>query len=290
MLDEIEERQHAPFLMQVIECKRNMAKPDLQNSLIVVAGLLLVVFILPAGGVEARLVKPFWTEKSSYIEGNYLYVVGIASNAPTVEAGRKRAFENGKSEIMNFSQLSNLDGLVIETQMTYQEKNGDGFNIYRLMYVDYEGVNALKNKSIEATQRNYERFHQKQAHEIAIRKKALNMLSQSNEEIALLDKEYYRIVSKVRNVSDKAMRYVKVGMARDEVEMLLGLPRSISRHYDGFVHDYKYGEYWVIFDNADTVECLSTGRKCVYKNCSDEHTRCSDQGYISYYNRMRVLD
>ena len=86
------------------------------------------------------------------------------------------------------------------------------------------------------------------------------------------------------------MRYVKVGMARDEVEMLLGLPRSISRHYDGFVHDYKYGEYWVIFDNADTVECLSTGRKCVYKNCSDEHTRCSDQGYISYYNRMRVLD
>ena len=290
MLGVIEKRQSTLGLMQAIDCKGKMARAWLQKSPIPVAGLLLAHFVLFTVGAAAGSVKPFWTEKSSYIEGDYLYVVGIASNAPSVEAGRKRAFENGKSEIMNFSQLSNLDGLVIKTQMTYQELAGDGFNVYRLMYVDYDGVNALKNKSIEATKRNYDRFHQKQAHEIAIRKKALSMLSQSNEEIALLDKEYYRIVSKVKNASDKAMRYVKVGMARDEVERLLGLPRSISRHYDGFVHDYKYGEYWVIFDNADTVECLSTGTRCVYKNCDTGNTRCSDQGYVSYYNRMRMLD
>ena len=254
------------------------------------ARLFALVVFLWVNVCQADSVRPFWTEKSSYIEGDNLYVVGIASNVPTVEVGRKQAFENGKSEIMNFTQLSNLQGLVIKTQMTYQERVGDGFNVYRLMNVDYEGINALKNKSIEVTKRNYERFHQKQAHEIAIRKKALSMLSKSNEEIALLDKEYYRIVSNVKNASDKAMRYVKVGMARDEVERLLGLPRSISRHYDGFVYDSKYGEYWVIFDNAETVVCLSTGRKCVSKNCEKDNTRCADQGYVSYYNRMRVLD
>ena len=277
-------------MMQVIDCKTATAKPGPPNSLILAAGLLLGSFLLFASGATAESVKPFWTEKSSYIEGDYLYVVGVASNAPTVEAGRKRAFDNGKSEIMNFAQLSNLEGLVIKTQMTYQEKAEDGFTVYRLMFVDYDGVNALKNRSIEVTKRNYERFHQKQAHEIAIRKQALSMLNKSNEEIALLDKEYYRIVSDVKSSSDRAMRYVKVGMARDEVERLLGLPRSISRHYGGFVHDSKYGDYWVIFDSADTVMCLSTGRKCVYKNCDKDNVRCSDQGYVSYYNRMRVLD
>ena len=58
----------------------------------------------------ADSVKPFWTEKSSYIEGENLYVVGVASNTVSIEAGRMHAFENGKREIMNFTQLSHLGG------------------------------------------------------------------------------------------------------------------------------------------------------------------------------------
>lgn len=262
----------------------------LPNSVAGVVCRFIFSMLLGVSASYAEPVRPFWTEKSSYIEGGYLYVVGIASNAPSVEAGRERAFANGKNEIMNFTQLSNLEGLIIRTQMTFQEKVDNRFNVYRLMFVDYEDVNALKNRSIELTRRNYERFQEKQEREIAIRKNALTILSKTRDEIAVLDREYYRILGDVQNASDKAVRYVKVGMSRGEIERLLGFPRSISKHFDGYVHDSKYGDYWVIYDHTDTVVCLSTSTKCVRENCNTDGSRCVVQGQVSYYNRMRELE
>ena len=94
----------------------------------------------------------------------------------------------------------------------------------------------------------------------------------------------------VQSASDKALRYVRVGMSRGEVEGLLGFPRSISRHYDGYVHDSKYGDYWVIYDHTDTVACLSTSLKCVRENCNKDGTRCVENGQVSYFNQIRELD
>jgi hypothetical protein len=67
--------------------------------------------------------RPFWTKQSSFVEGEDLFVVGIAPHAPTVQEGRKRAFENAKLELLNFAQVTDLEakGLVIETQMTFEE-------------------------------------------------------------------------------------------------------------------------------------------------------------------------
>ena len=135
----------------------------------------------------AQTVKPFWTEKSSYIEGDRLYVVGIASNTLSVEVGRNLAFENGKSEIMNFAQISNLNGLTIKTQMTYEQKVKDKYNVYRLMYVDYDGISSLKSKKIDQTKKNYELYSRKQEQEIIMKKKALGKISQNKEELAKLD-------------------------------------------------------------------------------------------------------
>ena len=251
-----------------------------------IAFVVLIFALLCISVADADYVKPFWTEKSSYIEGDKLFVVGIASAAPTVEAGREKAFENGKNEIMNFTQISDLNGLLIKTQMTYEEELNNRYNVYRLMYVDYEGVNALKNRSIEQARRNYQRLQQKQEQEILIKRNALNQLSKYEEELARLDQEYKRIVNNIQTASDKALRYVKVGMSRLEVESLLGLPRSTYRHYNDYIFDSKYGDYWVIFDGADTVKCLSTGNKCVYVNCSEDNTRCTYQGIVSYYHWM----
>ena len=249
--------------------------------------LVLCVAVLAAGVAHAEAVKPFWTEKSSYIEGDNLYVVGVASSAPSIEAGRKQAFENGKSEIMNFTQISNLEGLVIKTQMTYEERIGNKFNIYRLMYVDYEGVNSLKSRNLEQTKRNYDRYQQKQEQEITIKRNALSKLSQNTKELAQLDKKYYEIVGSVQTASERALRYVKVGMSRDEVESLLGHPRSIHRHYYDHIHDLKYGKYWVIFDEANTVKCLSTSKMCIMDDCNTIATRCTNGwGGVSYYGRM----
>ena len=157
------------------------------------ARLLLV--LASASTSYAENVKPFWTEKSSYIEGENLYVVGVASNAASIEAGRMHAFENGKLEIMKFTQLSNLGGLAIKTQMTYEEKTGNRYNVYRLMYVDYEDINSLKNINFEQTKKNYDRYQQKQQQEINFKKNALSVLSRNKAELDRLDRKYHEFTS-----------------------------------------------------------------------------------------------
>lgn len=93
--------------------------------------------------------RPFWTEKSAFIEGEDLFVVGIASKARTPEEGRRRAFEHGKIELMDFAQLTDIEGrgMFIETQMTYEEVNSDGtFTIFRLLRVPLERLMALQER------------------------------------------------------------------------------------------------------------------------------------------------
>lgn len=102
---------------------------------------------------------PFWTEKSSFIEGNILYAVGVASNVKTVETGRESAFAKAKAEIMNYAQIANLDGagIIIETQMTYEEKNKDGtYNIYRLIKTDLDKLLSAQKDLQNTSQKKME--------------------------------------------------------------------------------------------------------------------------------------
>src|SRR5690348_9302323 len=92
--------------------------------------VLLIGYSMTAdcNAIAASNTRPFWTEKSSYVEADDLYVVGVASNVRTMEEGRLKAFEHGKIELMNFAQVTDLEaqGLLIETQMTYEEQNPEG--------------------------------------------------------------------------------------------------------------------------------------------------------------------
>ena len=96
-----------------------------------------------------RADRPFWAEKSAFVEGDELFVVGVASNVATLEEGRQQAFDHGKIELMNFAQLTDLEaqGLVIETQMTYEETNPDGtVNVFRLLRVSVETLRGIQGR------------------------------------------------------------------------------------------------------------------------------------------------
>ena len=80
---------------------------------------------------------PFWTEKSSYLEGNRLYGVGMGAN-------RSLAFENAKQELMNHLQISDLSSIEIHTQMTYEKDL-----VYRLVWVDYLKALRVKRKTLQ---------------------------------------------------------------------------------------------------------------------------------------------
>lgn len=117
-----------------------------QSRLLVVVVLPLLLWSPTWAGQDNR---PFWTEKSSFIEGEDLFVVGVASRARTVEEGRKQAFENGKLELMNVAQVTSLEarGLLIETQMTYEQPNPDGtVTVYRLIRVPAAKLVAIQGR------------------------------------------------------------------------------------------------------------------------------------------------
>ena len=91
------------------------------------------------------LARPFWTEKSSYIQGSNLYAVGIAQKSSSISSGRQRAFKNAKQEIINYLQMRNLSGYKIQTQMTFEEKQKDGtYTVWRLVKFN---LNHIKEKS-----------------------------------------------------------------------------------------------------------------------------------------------
>lgn len=90
--------------------------------------------------------RPFWTERSTWNFGGDLFVVGVASRAKTTEEGRQLAFEHGKRELLNFTQAVSLDGITIDTQMTYEEPNEDGsVTVFRLLRVPVPKLSALKS-------------------------------------------------------------------------------------------------------------------------------------------------
>ena len=115
-----------------------MSQHKMRHAISVVGFVLTGILLSTSLAWAAKDARPFWTEKSSFIEGEELFVVGVASKARTVEEGRRQAFEQGKIELMNFAQITSLEaqGLVIETQMTFEEPNADGtVTVYRLLRV-----------------------------------------------------------------------------------------------------------------------------------------------------------
>ena len=91
--------------------------PLQSGSAKVLALFVLFSILISHGFVDAAQNKrPFWTEKFSFVEGEDLFVVGVASNMKSVEEGRLKAFENGTIELMNYAQITDLEaqGLLIE--------------------------------------------------------------------------------------------------------------------------------------------------------------------------------
>lgn len=141
-------------------------------ALIVSVGVGVAVGEARASGKDTR---PFWTEKSAFIEGDELFVVGIASRVKTAEDGRQQAFERGKVELMNYAQVTTLEakGLAIETQMTFEESNADGsVTVYRLLRVPVDRLLAIQGR-VQSQSKAYEEGLEKARQELLVVQKSL---------------------------------------------------------------------------------------------------------------------
>ena len=111
----------------------------LQLSLISPLSLGTILLLITSLQLNESLAsRPFWADSPSYIEGEYLYVVGKGSHAPSIEEGKQQAFVHGQIELMNAARLSEVSakGLALEARHVYIEKHGEGnVTVYQLLRI-----------------------------------------------------------------------------------------------------------------------------------------------------------
>ncbi|MBU6483042.1 MAG: hypothetical protein KGS09_21195 [Nitrospirae bacterium] len=146
-----------------------MSRHKERQAISLIGFILTGILLSTSLAWAAKDARPFWTEKSSFIEGEELFVVGVASKARTVEEGRRQAFEQGKIELMNFAQITSLEaqGLVVETQMTFEEPNADGtVTVYRLLRVPASKLVSIQGR-LQAQSRDQEQAMEQSRKELA---------------------------------------------------------------------------------------------------------------------------
>lgn len=165
--------------------------------------------------------RPFWTKQSSFMEGEDLFVVGIARNAETVQEGRKKAFGNAKVELMNFAQVTDVEakGLVIETQTTFEETNLIGLvTVYQLLRVPAKKLVEIQGHLQEQARLQGQAFDKSQR-DLQLVQQAMASRYQRLEEQNRQIQETLDSMSRLQeSLREKTLRFEQ---ANTEVEQLL---------------------------------------------------------------------
>jgi len=226
------------------------------RRLAAVSAIILLSFLLvpSPGSSSTSTSRPSWTEQSSYILGDELYTVGVASQASTIEEGRQQAFAHGVAEIMNFAQTVDVSALVIETQMTYEEENPNStVTVYRLLKVSLTRVLEMKGKA-DGGGVDSPRMREALKRLRALRERQMPQkfpVDPSEQAIATQSKN---LADRIKWKSTMACKYVKPDMPTSEVQSLLGNP-DLDILIQGF-GTWQYGstKIWFLKGRVDYVQ------------------------------------
>jgi uncharacterized phage infection (PIP) family protein YhgE len=200
-----------------------MKRRSSNAAVLVLGGWVLVILSLYSASpaFPGKDARPFWTEKSAFVEGADLFVVGVASKARTVEEGRRQAFEQGKVELMNYAQITSLEaqGLVIETQMTYEEPSADGtVTVYRLLRVPAPKLVAIQSR-LQGQSRAQEQAIEQSRKELVATQQALAQKQAELEARSLAVQKTLATVSQLQETL--GMKAAKLDQQQRQVEQML---------------------------------------------------------------------
>ena len=285
----------------------------IQLRLAVYSVVLLTLTFSPASALPAgHENQPFWTEKSAFMEGDDLFVVGVATKARSFEEGRKQAFEQGKIKLMNYAQITSLEaqGLVIETQMTYEEPNPEGtVTVYRLLRVPAAKLVAIRgrlNEQARAQEQSLEKTRQElnalqrsliekqnalEGHSTSLQEKSQRIEVQQRQVEGLLKQLAIKIPESTTSATggsrkpDSLMEQLKRAEAQlDAQEQLLReisvrAQRRIDQEYEGY---RKKCEYLMIGMTEEEVKAVMGDPQAV-KEWIDVKYRDPHVGHFWYY-------
>ena len=166
--------------------------------------------------------RPFWTKQSSFVEGEDLFVVGMAPHAATVEEGRKQAFENAKVELKNFAQVTEVEakGLVIDTQMTFEEPpNPFGLiRVYQLLRVSAKKLVEIQEHVQEQTRLQEQALDKSQRALQLVQQAVVHRYQHIEEQNRQIQATLDSVSRLQESLREKALR---IEQAHTEVEQLL---------------------------------------------------------------------
>ncbi len=198
-----------------------MSQHKTRPAIFVVGFVLAGVLLSTSLAWAAKDARPFWTEKSSFIEGEELFVVGVASKARTVEEGRRQAFEQAKIELMNFAQITSLEaqGLVIETQMTFEEPNADGtVTVYRLLRVPASKLVSIQGR-LQAQSRAQEQAIEQSRKELAVIQQTLGeKATKLDQQQRQVEQMLQQINATIQSISTPTNRSERSGSLVDRLK------------------------------------------------------------------------
>ncbi len=214
---------------------------------------------------------PFWTEKTTYIEGDRIFAVGISAPHSDVAQSRQEAFDRASLELMNMLQVSDLGKLTINTQRTLEVPGEKGSLVYRLLWVDAEEARALKETRGRLTRetllRQTEQMkklreelypvlkdHQQAAKNLQELERQANQSADANE----FRREQVRSAAGAieRRIASRSSLIcdIKRSMTEAEVRALVGDPDATYGSLK--IHKWRYGHSFVNF-TRDRVTSLS---------------------------------
>ena len=204
-----------------------MTRLKLTPSLQLSRCLTIAVFILVllSAWIESSLAaRPFWTQKSSYVEGEFLYVVGHVSKMASLPEAKQQALVHGKLELMNAAQISEVGAksLTLETRHTYVEQNTDGsVNVYQLLRIP--ASNVLEAQARLQTQRQAQatKLEASQQQLSIIRKVLLTRQQTIDEQTASLEELIERISKKQQDYAKKTQEIDRQQAAMAQLEKKL---------------------------------------------------------------------
>jgi hypothetical protein len=142
--------------------------------------------------------------------GDELFFTGRASCAHTAEDGRQRAYESALQEILNYTQIPQLTGVPIETQMLFEEQPATGcpagtVTVWRLLRIPEVPLTAL--------------------------------VKRARQSVARIHPESESTFQAVRDLT------LRVGMSREEIHERFGQPRSVTMRRSSQEVQYDYAQF-----------------------------------------------
>ncbi|MBI4678436.1 MAG: hypothetical protein HY748_12725 [Elusimicrobia bacterium] len=193
--------------------------------------------------------RPFWTEKDAYVEGDFVYAVGVAEASSSREKGRKDALADARDMLADFVQLTELGRIKADAIREHLEDRGDGtVDVYMLIKTAYAPLAHFKKAQDADALGRVEKLQKLIERSLKEMRTQLERLEKSQTESAGARTQLAELVKSFDRTANRAADNVRMGMTEIEVVQVAG--PAVQREKCGGDLALNYRRLWVLLKSG----------------------------------------